>query len=571
MPQFLHCRLSATGVAVPLLLFGVCLTLSLSAPAQVVDSSAQAAGKYTLSGTVINSATGEGIPHAMVEIAIGTRRAMLTGLDGRFEFTEVPATEVTVSAHKPGFFTEQDLGSMLAARPLVARVGPDAAPVVIKLIPQAVISGHVESAGAPLEDIPVKLLTSGIEEGRRRWEQPQYTVTDEDGNFRISGLRPGSYYVEAGPGLEFDSGISVETDAESASGPGKAAIAKENPPKESQAEKETGYPAMFYPAAPDPSTASPIALAAGDQGTANFSLKSAPVFRVSGVIVGLGEGGREFIVESEAGEILSVPNILDAHTGKFAVKVPPGRYTLQVGSQAPDGQALQARSSLDVTSNRAGIRMVLLPQPSIPVDVRLESASPNEFARLPDPGGPARVHLIPRSASVRATDYWSSGGREGPGTIALIGVDPGTYSVQFITGGAWHVQSAECGGVDLLRDDLTIVSGAQTPPVEIVLRNDSATLNGSVTLDGQPVTAAVLAVPQNAPRQTAIAIDNAGTEFQFENLAPGDYSIFAVDNLDGLEYSDPATIEPYLAKAKHVTLQPNEKTSVNLEVLETGN
>jgi hypothetical protein len=49
-------------------------------------------------------------------------------------------------------------------------------------------------------------------------------------------------------------------------------------------------------------------------------------------------------------------------------------------------------------------------------------------------------------------------------------------------------------------------------------------------------------------------------------LAPGEYSVLALDHLDGLEYTNPEVINPYLSKAQHVVLQPNQKIELYLEL-----
>jgi len=582
MPQFLHSgRLSVTGVAFSLLCFSGCLILAASASGQVpADPSPQAAnppGRYTLSGTVINSATGEGIAHALVEITVGTGRAMLTGLDGRFEFPDVPESDVTVSARKPGFFTEQELSPSLAVRPVIAKVGPESSPVVVKLIPQAVITGHIESAGMPLEGISVKILASRIQEGRKRLEQRSTTASDEDGNFRVSGLTPGTYYVEAGPGLEFGGQIEAHPDEELVAE--SAVQSKQKKEAASQAEKEQGYPAVFYPAAPDMSAATAVDVGAGDQATANFSLRTVPARTLSGVIVGLPPSHDVFLsLESTSGEEVSIREQYRFRDGKFTLRVPAGEYILRARAMTADKEPLQARVPLDVTTDIAGIRLVLAPQPFIPVEVSLERAGGTAVSITGRAGGgylsgswgQLEFSLVSRDRPLGNGRYSVSGGRDDAG-LAIRGIEPGTYSAEFTARRPWHVQSAVSGSTDLLRDDLTVVAGAQPPPIEIVLRDDSATLNGTITSDGEPVTAAVVAVRQGAPRQPVVTVGRAGSPFEFENLSPGDYSVFAVDRLDNLAYADPEAIEPYLAKATHVTLEPGQKASINLEVLKAGN
>ena len=88
------------GLAVVLLAI---FWLALSA-----DSAAQANSSqtYNLEGTVINSVTGEPVSYALVTISSENKQALLTGPDGRFQFTGLRAGRVTVAASKPGFFED---------------------------------------------------------------------------------------------------------------------------------------------------------------------------------------------------------------------------------------------------------------------------------------------------------------------------------------------------------------------------------------------------------------------------------------------------------------------------------
>ena len=524
---------------------------------------ASQAKTYTLSGTVVSSVTGDPVPHALVNISAGTGRATLTGIDGRFEFSSLPAIQVTISAHKPGYFSDQELSQgPPVTPPSIVQVGPDSSQVVVRLTPQGVISGRIESGTTPVEHLPVRILALRIAGGHRRWEQRATTVTDDDGEFRASGLPPGSYYVEIGPGLEFDDGQPGE----------RTGVQGES---RQANEAEEGYGELFYPGAPEISAASPIELAGGQQVVANFSVKSLAVVTISGTVMGFPQGqGVSLQLETNSRPDISFPTRFDAQTGSFVIKAAEGQYRLRAVAQGPGGEVLQAETAVDATADRADLRLLLAPQPSIPVVVSLEPSSLQSGSAESRPAGRRTnsigVHLIRQGPSLRATDYWSESNR-GSDPLAIRGVEPGTYVAEFTPAPPWHVLSATCGDVDLLRDELTVSAGAQTAPIEIVLRDDSASLGGTISSEGEPVTAAVVLVPQRAPRQPTVAVGYAGNEFEFGNLAPGDYSVFAVNRLDGLEYADPEVLQPYLTKATRVTLEANRKANVNLEVVEPGN
>jgi len=150
-------------------------------------------------------------------------------------------------------------------------------------------------------------------------------------------------------------------------------------------------------------------------------------------------------------------------------------------------------------------------------------------------------------------------------------VDPGKYAVDLMPHGRWYVQSAVYGETNLLSDDLTVVPG-QNYPMEIVLRDDGATLTGNVkSTDGTSAPATILVVPQPASqRGTRVVQSFPQNGFTQKGIAPGEYLVFAFDHADKIEYANPEVLQPYASQAGHVTLLPNQETHVALNLIRTG-
>ena len=137
--------------------------------------------------------------------------------------------------------------------------------------------------------------------------------------------------------------------------------------------------------------------------------------------------------------------------------------------------------------------------------------------------------------------------------------------------GFYYVQSARSGSTDLLREDLTIAPGGSVQPIQVVLRDDFASLDGKVSSDAQADSAVVIVMPEDAPRQSRqVVMNNPKDSFNLSQLAPGAYKVLAVDRLDTFEYKNPDVLRKYLSRARDISLLPDQTASVDLELVRVG-
>ncbi len=504
---------------------------------------------FTLSGSVVNSVTGEAVGHALVRINGSSQHTVFADGEGHFQVEGMVDGMFSVTAQKPGYYSPQELG---AGNRLMS-IGPTTNSLVVKLIPQSAISGRVtDSTGQPIERVPVRLTAKPLREGRKHWEPRGQQQTDEDGRYRFANLMPGTYYVAAGPSSD-DTRLL----------PGS-----EKP--------RTGYPSMYYPGVPDLTSASPIQLTAGQQAEADFSMTAGPVYHVMGSVVGFSpQQGVGFQVVSQSGDDLSLPVTFHGDSGSFEVdSVPAGNYVIKAFSRSDATGALSGQARVNVAANVENLHLILGPAIAIPVVVRMDSrATSSQGTGLGGiQGPPISVRLIPTDPTTAESYSITHRSTSGAYSGTLQNVEPGKYAVDLIPWGGWYVQSAQYGQTNLLSDDLSIASAGQSYPMEIVLRDDSASLTGTVkSPDGTPAQATIVAVPEPASKFTAKVSRSSSTSgFTFTGLAPGEYMVYAFDSADGLEYSNPEALQPYASQAAQVTLSPNQKTQVNLDLIRTG-
>jgi carboxypeptidase family protein len=526
---------------------------------------------YALHGTVVNSVTNEPVHNALVQLFFGGQRFVLTGPDGTFQFDGLPtAGQVNVMVHKPGYFSPQDVRTSIHSFSQNARavtVGPDQPPIVLKLIPEGIISGRISGEGGePIESLPVHLLSDGIEDGKKVRQELRTVNTNEDGEFRAFDLAPGRYFLFVGPS---------EAESFPANGPQQGA---------------QGYPTIFYSGSSELASASPIEITPGKRADINLTLSLQAFYRISGTVGGFPSAeGINLQFLNPAGQPIGMISDFDPNKGTFRTQpMPPGPYTITAQAQDPKTQrTFFATRSVNVNSDLSGVHLTLLPGATIPVNVRMELTH-NDYVE--QPGGftqisrrgmtitvpanqvPARVALVPKDPLLSQMQYGSeSTANARNDSLAIANVPPGTYTAEIYPNGLYYIQSARSGSTDLLREDLTIAPGGSVQPIQVVLRDDFASLDGKVSSDAQADSAVVIVVPEDAPRQSRqVVVNTSRDSFHLSQLAPGVYKVLAVDRLDNFEYRNPDVLRKYLSKARDIALLPDQTASVDLALVRLG-
>jgi protocatechuate 3,4-dioxygenase beta subunit len=522
--------------------------------------------KYTLTGSVINSQTGEGVLRALVEV--NGQFQTLTDSDGNFKFEGLAEGRYFFSARKPGYFNPQDrispatiANTVIVGRMTVADaavIAADAQPLTIKLIPEALISGRItDSDGLPVQRLPVHCLRSTVVEGRRQWVPAGSASTDEDGEYRIASLMPGMYRLAAGPSQIPAIGAMAKTGKQLA-----------------------GYGAAYYPASDDASTGG-MRITAGQKLVIDLSADAEPFYSVSGTFnVPPGFSVGMSLVPRDPGREQSGGMMMRRDSNSFSMRmVPKGDYMLQASAHA-DNKNWFSYVPLHVASDISDLQIALQPGITIPVSVTKEqtqstlattATTATEFringARMPLP---LQVTLRPVDQS-RQQQFMAMR-PDDPSAFAIDNVAPGTYKAVLFPFGDFYVASARYGNVDLLRENLTI-SQSSADTIEIVLRDDGGKIKASIISDGKPSNGTLLIVPEHgtpyAPRNQMRSGQGMAL-VSLQQLAPGSYSILAFDSLDDLEYSNPDALDAFMSRAAHVDVSAGQETSVAVELIKRG-
>ncbi|MGC2582302.1 MAG: carboxypeptidase-like regulatory domain-containing protein [Acidobacteriaceae bacterium] len=534
------------------------LTAALSLPPARAQDLSGAAG-FTVTGTVVNAATGQ--PIARAEVILGNDQAQLTAGDGTFSFEHVPAGPTALTIHKPGYrgFGAPGSGMMsFASRarseefgpPRRILVGPQMPSLVFRLTPLAAISGHLTlSTADPADDISVHLFRRVFQNGRPRWRLIQIAKTRSDGSWHVGNLAAGRYMVLT-----------------------SAAIDGPDDPENSQVPL-FGFPALYYPGVTDAGSGGVLILKDGQQAQADMTLIRQRFFPVTIAVHGMRETPTSFEIADGSGRLTGLPVHFDSRSEIARANVPNGSWTLI--ARAFGATMRFGRMDFQVAGAPVSFAISVAVVPPIPVVINRDYTASADGSQPPTSGPGLNLSLV------AAADFSMSGGGGGLRSdnnqdweISITG--PGRFWVEAEPFPPAYVASVTSGGTDLATTPLTVSPGNPPAPIEVTLRNDPGTIAG--TIDSASPGAAggpgeqpqiwIYAIPLfpatgHLP-ETALR-DNG--QFTLANLAPGSYRVVACDAAQEIDFHSQEGLAAWSGKGQVVTVDPNGTANVELTVI----
>jgi hypothetical protein len=510
-------------------------------------------GTYSLSGTVVNSETGEPLRNAVVTLAKtptpqemsefqeamksgripGVRKSALSGTSGEYQFTGLKEGQYMVNAQKPGYVRRFDVEGQQGPIALSASISN----ITVKLAPLGVIESTVtDQNGEPIDSVKIEAYRRQIVDGARSISSNHSAVCNDRGAFRIWGLDPGQYYLKA-----------------SGRNGGTYMFLGQGTPRPSS---WLSFVPVYAGGARTLDSATPITIAAGTQARADFKLNLAPSATIRGIVENLAPNQRvTFSLRQDGEEPAEDSRVnLSVTTGRFEITaVPPGDYILT----AVEGQVARGELPVHVVEGGlSGLTVPLWPAVTVTGTVHNIGPAPGPAQKKPVPDDLEDFDSTPEpgcQVTLRAPDGQRGPGPRDPtapaGTFSISNIFVGHYRVEFwCTGG--YITSATYGTNDLLSNPaITIEPGGTPPPIEIAMRPGGGTIHANIAPSLPNRGGGVLAVPtfssSTGPRfqPMGIADDSDDQELEISNLAPGDYMLYAFSTADQIEYRNPAVLE----------------------------
>jgi hypothetical protein len=327
------------------------------------------------------------------------------------------------------------------------------------------------------------------------------------------------------------------------------------------------YQTTYYPSAADPSEATPVDVTAGATVSGvDIRVIRSQAFPVRVSVLdqtGLSLGNLTLTLLQPGGGGMGYG--ARGPKGQFDLgPMPRGRLPVRVLAYNPQGPALWARYALDVNAPIDNLELAVKPGFTVSCRLRVEDAAIPKGLKfsltIPDLPMEARYTM---TAAEPAAD----------GSLVFTNVSADRYSMAI--GGmprGFYVKSVRLGTQDALEDVLDL---AQPPdrPVEIVLSAKPGAVKGTVSaISGAPVSGVtVVLVPQGARRRERAdwyrtATTGADAKFVMTDLRPGDYKLFAWDDVEDGAWMDPVFLKPFEEKGQPVTIREGGSEDVKLMV-----
>ena len=568
------------------------------------DTSAQPKDAPTpsgrISGRVVAADSGRPVKRARVfvtAVEVPGGRGVLTDDTGTFELTDLPAGRYTLTVSKSGFVSLAygQRRPLQAGTPLQLGEGEQLKGVEFRLPRGGVISGRiVDEDGEPVPGATVRVMRYQYLQGDRRLTPAGTGQTDDRGQYRVWGLMPGDYYVNALTRLPNAGGRGVMPPGGPMGGRGgpgggppdvaamRAAIAAGNPAmvfnSADNDQDQVNYAPTYYPGATSVNDARAVTVGVSQEvADINVSLQLVHTSRIAGRVMNpdgtaTNGGNVNLMPDSAAGRGAQIGQNYGSRIqrdGSFAIgNVPPGRYLLRARG---DGDTPQfATQPLSIDGGDVGdLTVVLSAGATLTGTVAFQPGS----SQVPEI---TQVRIGAPTTDQTAFGPQANARVDKDGRFTLSGVSTGPHLIR-PNGNmrGWSLKSVTLDGRDITDTPIEVRAGQTLSNVAIVFTDKVTEVSGTITTEtGTPMPDfTVLAFPTDTTlwrpqaRQIMTTRPDQTGKYRIRGLPPADYYIVTVDPTEQGEWFDPAYLDAHRAGAARVTLAEGDVKTQDFRVV----
>jgi protocatechuate 3,4-dioxygenase beta subunit len=528
----------------------------------------------SIAGTVVKEPGSQPLKKVLLQVIAESQKeggnyTASTDSDGHFKIDNVTPGHYRLFVERTGFAGVNEREMKSDTNVVTVLPGQALDNLVLRMLATAVISGHVtDEDGDPMAGVRVVALKRVPGKAKRLALGTE--GTNDLGEYRISGLFPGQYWIVAMPAPDFRDYEQREDDE------------KENSPnadEQNESKADTRYLTTYYPGTYDAVQASILTLKAGDEMPVNLTMVPAKTYRVRGVVTGM-TSGQKPVVEllSKSGESIHATEV--GRDGEFEMRgVGPGSYLLRATSSS-DSQPVTARQDVTVVAGDVdGLK--LAPQPSFTIlgHLHVEGNAPEAPVQF-------SINLRPTELPddfgfFMSQEYFGANAPvDRSGNFEWKQVSPGNYIVRLFGSDAvsnFFLKSVKLGG----RGIETGFTATGPASLEATVSFKAGTIDGDVIEKEKDVdkdypvaNATVVAVPEEKyrklPDRFGVGETDQNGRFTIRGLAPGSYTIYAWQDVDENVYRDADFLKSQEANGMAVKVKEGSRQAIELKVSAAG-
>ncbi|HET9220419.1 MAG TPA: carboxypeptidase regulatory-like domain-containing protein [Terriglobia bacterium] len=575
----------------------------------LMQAAAQQPPTGSIQGIVVSTETGMPLSKVTVDLlspagntSVYTTRA---NADGRFFLPNIAPGKYRLVAARAGY-VKAEFEQRLPGGPsldLVIGPGQRMTDIRLSMVAGGVVSGRVTDKGQPVGIADVVAMKPVYNDGQTTMVPVLTDRTNDLGEYHIFWLPPGRYHIAA---VVWDTASRIpyyitpdgSDTGDSFYAERRAARAVLNRAIGSGAADNESHVPIYFPGTPDPERAAIVDVKAGSD-IRNIDIQADALItrRVRGRITGapsVNTNGQPVLPQVGMLPLVSsfVTGIANAQvdaTGAFDIqRVVPGRYVLYALSRGSVGN-VTGRTLVDVnTEDVNGVVVNLAPSIELTGRVVIERQPP---AAGPDPALSAlgvvlrtdpMIPGVPTGTSTPGTD----GTFRYPTNPTAPPLQTGTYRVLVnpilipaLAPGATppnvpvslrnaYVKSIRFGSEDVLNGGLR-VTGPSSDEMLIVIGTNPGAVEGRVINGaGQPVKAAtVVMIPEGGLKfriDHKFAFTDTSGMFQIQNTPPGDYQVYAFEQIEKGGWQDPRVMGQYEGRGKPIRVDEGGKATLDV-------
>jgi hypothetical protein len=473
-----------------------------------------------------------------------------TNAEGKFAIAGIPAGNYQVAMDRVGYVAPVEV----TRNQVGLHAGEKKDNYKLKLIPVGAITGRVLDAdGAPMEGLTVEAELGGRVE--------RSATTDDRGQYRIGGLRPGRYRVKA-----------------------RTQVLPIPPEIRTDGSVEVNYGTTYHPGALDLKSATALTVGpVADVIGIDIRMVRTPILRVAGRVTGAPEGIKQMSVMLLQSGSYSNSGSQVKPDGSFELwRVAPGKYAAMAMANSAGDVLRSVAVDLDVAeSDIENIELRML----APEDIKGQLEFDDENAKpRPNRQQTGQQQTAPNSPNAPTAQqpaqqpihriYLRDSNNMLPFKTADIG-DDGSFTVERVAAGKYQVsiggypafvKSVRVGQTSEDGPMLDIRSGVAGQAVTVTLSSATGNISGVVSDDKGPFAGARVVVRDTSNRNiTQGAMSAADGAYTIKNLPPGKYKVLVLDEGETNLMTSEANLDDFDDRAETVELRAKETVTRDLK------